>query len=243
MKQLRKYNNFNGLIHGGGRDSSKSSVNHLWVAYPSENEKGFRNFFVSQYVAREMLSLGGRAVIEIAYSFALRLQNPAFLGWVVEIDFIQCLRNCIRTNAQARLWTFTAEGMADEKKWDVPGIVDFEMDTFGFMKEYILKQFWLRPMTWNQGGYDLACLLNIDDRYILRFVQITAAHEHSLKLKYFRDLAFKINETIHEIKVKHVEIVMLVLDEEAASKFSIPRSKVANTGVLTPWFCGDSMGN
>ena len=71
-------------------------------------------------------------------------------------------------------------------------------------------------------------------------MQIAAAHDRSLKLKHFRDLAIKINETIPDVAVKNIEIVMLVPDEETASEFRIPRSKVANTGALSHWFCGDS---
>jgi hypothetical protein len=240
-KQLRKCDNFNDLIHGGGGDASKSAVNHLWVGYPLGNGIGFSNFFVSQAVCREMLRKGGSAVIQVAYSFARDLKNPALLGWVVEMDFVQYLQDCIRVNSQAKVWTFSAHGIADEKKWAVPGIVDFELNTIESLKASVLKHYWLRPSKWNQGGYDLACLVCVNGRYVLRFIQITAAHEHSLKLKYFRELAFKINETFEEIEVKHIEIIMLVPERQRANQFRIPHSKVANSGDLTPWYCGDSM--
>ena len=61
---------------------------------------------------------------------------------------------------------------------------DFEKGTVDPLKESILKHIWLRPCKSNQGGYHLACLLLVGGKYVLQFVQITAALEHSLKFKF-----------------------------------------------------------
>ena len=242
-KHLRKCNSFKDLIYGGGGDASKSAVNHLWVGYPSEDGLGFSYFFVSQYVAHLALTWCGDGEMQLLYTSARRMQNPALLGWVVEMDFIQRLHDCLRAKAQASVKTLV-KGKVSQRKWDVHGIVDFEMDDFEKetvepLKESILKHFWLRPCKWNQGGYDLACLLLVDGKYVLRFVQITAALEHSLKLKFYIDLAIKIKQATR-INLENIEIVMMVPDEATARLFSIPSNKVSNSDALSSWFCGDS---
>ena len=149
-------------VRHGGRGASASTVNHLWVGYPVASGEGLKKFFVSQYVAREALRLCGAADMEQMYLTARDLWNPSLLGWVIETDFIKTLHSCTRIKAPARVWTLASDGTVDEQTWDVPGIVDFEMDTIGSVKESILRQFWLRPSKWNLGGYDFACLLNVD---------------------------------------------------------------------------------
>ena len=70
---------------------------------------------------------------------------------------------------------------------------------------------------------------------MLRFVQITAAHEHSLKLKYFQDFATTIVEKI-SIVVPRIEIIMMVPD-------NILHSKVEYSGLLCAWICGETNEN
>jgi hypothetical protein len=130
----------------------------------------------------------------------------------------------------------------EDDKWDVRGIVDFELGNIVSLKDFVLKYFWLHPKKWNQGGYDLVCLLKIGDEYVLRFVQITAAHEHSLKLKYFKDFATTIIEKFN-IVVPRIEIIMMVPDEETARHFRILHSKVKYSGLLCAWICGETNEN
>ena len=47
-EQFNRCTSFMALTAGGGG----GAVNHFWVGYPSEDGKGFTDFFVSQYVAR-----------------------------------------------------------------------------------------------------------------------------------------------------------------------------------------------
>ena len=116
---------------------------------------------------------------------------------------------------------------------------DFEKETVKRLKESILKHFWLKPKKWNQGGYDLACLLSVEGKYVLRFVQITVALVHSLKLKFYLELASKIKQATG-INLENIEIVMMVPDEDSARKFRIKPNKVADADALSVRFCGDS---
>jgi GTPase SAR1 family protein len=223
------------LLKGVIGQNSPVSVNHLWVGYRSELG-GFRKFFVSQYVAREVLRSGGSEAVKLAYEIARGLNNPSFTGWVVEMDFVQRLSNSVKNQ-------IIVHGLSiEDDKWDVRGIVDFELGNIVSLKVFVLKYFWLHPKKWNQGGYDLVCLLKIGDEYVLRFVQITAAHEHSLKLKYFKDFATTIIEKFN-IVVPRIEIIMIIPDEETALHFRILHSKVKYSGLLCAWICGETNEN
>ena len=83
----------------------------------------------------------------------------------------------------------------------------------------------------------MACLLSVEGKYVLRFVQITVALVHSLKLKFYLELASKIKQATG-INLENIEIVMMVTDEGRARDFRI--SKVADADALSGWFCGDS---
>ena len=85
----------------------------------------------------------------------------------------------------------------------------------------------------------MACLLSVDGKYILRFVQITAALVHSLKLKFYIELASKIKQATG-IYLENIEIVMMVPDEDSARKFRSKPNKVADADAWSGWFCGDS---
>lgn len=140
------------LLKGLLGEKSMHSVNHLLVGYPS-GTGGFRDFFVSQYVAREVLRSGKSEAMKLAYGIARGLNNPSFTGWVVEMDFVQCLSNSVKNQ-------IIVHGLSiEDDKWDVQGIVDFALAAIVSRKDFVLKYFWLHPLKWNQGGYDLVVLV------------------------------------------------------------------------------------
>ncbi len=243
------------LLQGIVGQSSPFSVNHLVVAHPL-NEELSKNFFVSKYVARRVLSIGGSEAVKYAYGIACGLNNPSFTGWIVEMDFIQQLYHNIGAKVSIHYFSLDLEPLDD--KWDVPGVVDldfsyigsvrekvlsgiidFDVKTIQFRKESIFLGFWLVPTKWNQGGFDVARLLKFREQYMLSFVQITASHEHSLKLKYFQDLTSAIAFALG-IEISRIQIIMLVPNKTIASNFSISLSKVSNPGFLKFWKCGES---
>ena len=74
--------------------------------YLRQDGEGLTYFFVSQHVARLALELCGEAEIRLVYTFAKGLQNPALLGWDIEMDFIQRLRDCLPKKEQVRAKAF-----------------------------------------------------------------------------------------------------------------------------------------
>ena len=101
-------------------------------------------------------------------------------------------------------------------------------------------QFWLCPQQWNHGGYDVACLINWKTqenelKFMLRFVQITASHMHSLKLDYFQELVDVLESTFN-INILRIEILMLLPDKVSAQAFKV--LTVSSPGCLCNWDCG-----
>ena len=74
----------------------RSIVQSSLVGYPS-GTGGFRDFFVSQYVAGEILRSGGSEAVKLDYGIARGLNNPSFTGWVFEMDFVQRLSDSVKT--------------------------------------------------------------------------------------------------------------------------------------------------
>jgi hypothetical protein len=91
---LNKVDNFRSLLEGARGPQAKESLNHLLMMYRAQSQ--FQTFFVSQYVLKQLLSKSkDKTDILSAYKLALIHENPAFLGWVVEFDFIQTLLNSV----------------------------------------------------------------------------------------------------------------------------------------------------
>ncbi|KAF0733033.1 hypothetical protein Ae201684P_010090 [Aphanomyces euteiches] len=52
-----------------------------------------KRFFTSKYIARLALDKAGNVLIREAYEIAKALNNPSMVGWIVEMDFIQQIKN------------------------------------------------------------------------------------------------------------------------------------------------------
>ena len=150
-----------------------------------------------------MLSFCNESAFRIAYFLASAHKNPSFMEWVVECDFLSQFKASI--NGTFKL--FNAEESNDVVEWRVPDVKDFDPDT-DFDASALPLGMWLKPVKWNQEGYDLVGLfqdMQHEIRY-LRFVQITSAEALKADLKHFRKLAAKVACLGFEVGV---EIVMI----------------------------------
>ena len=182
--------------------TNQANSDHLMVRYKSGNL--FASFLISKYVTSRLLQICEASVFKIAYSLASENENPSFMEWVVEFDFISQLK--ASTNSTIKL--FTSEASNAEVEWKVPGVIDFDPDT-DFDASALPLGMWLKPVKWNQEGYDLVGLFQDaqnDEIPYLRFVQITNAEAHKANLKHFRKLAAKVAGLGLEVGV---EIVMI----------------------------------
>jgi len=220
---LNRVSNIVDLLKGTVGPASMVSANHLMA-----NFEGHKQFFTSHYIAREALSQGGSEAVRLAYGIAQGLGNPSFTGWVVEMDFIH---QVIASKGQRMQF--------DEEEWNVTDFCQCNMDeeSLSNLAARILQGCWLQPKKWNQGGYDLACLCEVNGSRMLRCVQVTNAKNHGLNLKYFADLAQALVSAL-ECVVDQIEIVMMIPDDIDASEFSISQSQVKHPGALASWKVG-----
>jgi hypothetical protein len=153
--------------------------------------------FVSNYVARLALNKCELSVIKSAYDLADYHNNPAFLGWVLEFDFVAQLKIAAKApgDSDRVINVYSVDGATET--WRVPGICEFDKFSLFLVQRELNDSCWLRPKDWNEAGYDLVCLIQNDDgNRILRFVQITRGKSHSLNLTYFGNVATHVQALI-----------------------------------------------
>jgi hypothetical protein len=182
--------NVHSLFSGVVGENSAGSINHLMCRYKEGST--YRVFMTSKFVASQLMSQCESSVYKVVYALASHQANPAFLGWIVEIDLISQMRQC---SIQRKKFEFVhVHGTADSDRntWSVPQIVDFDPDS-NFNASDMTQGSWLKPVKWNQEAYDLVGLFrdSQDTNFYLRFVQITNADEHTANLQVFQQLAAK----------------------------------------------------
>jgi hypothetical protein len=205
---LSRVPNANLLLEGFVGVSSQQSNNHLMTRY--KKDKSYRVFLASKHVASCLLSTCDASVYRFAYNMASLNVNPAFLGWVVEFDFLSQMKSCAKKNG-LRQFEFVPvdKGSGSGTVWDVPGVIDFDPDE-DFDKAAMPLGTWLKPVKWNQEGYDLTGLFCDDGdktKLYLRFVQITNSLEHIANMQHFKHLTERVERKFE--KVVEVEIVLV----------------------------------
>ena len=193
--------------------------------YPGSSNK---KFFTSPFIAKIALREGGNEAVRLAYGIASGLRNPSFTGWVVEMDFISQIMACKGGSLT----------LANDS-WEVTDYVECAMDRDS-MEQFsnrIVSGCWLLPTKWNQGGYDLACVLTFKEELLLRCVQITNSASRSLNLKYFRELAMSLFAVLKR-GIERIDIV--VVNPNDVSDFSITKSLVKHSGTLSKWKVGET---
>lgn len=133
---------------------------------------------VSQYVARRLSSKVEASFLQMALVNPALQQIPSLDGWIFQMDFFYQLLVASRMNTKLSV-RHKDNDHIDE--WDVGAIRSFyNLDDVSVFSNSIRENDWLNPTKVNQGCYDAVQLCK--DR--IRFVQVTRAKSHSLKLSY-----------------------------------------------------------
>ena len=204
------------LLSGMSGKRSATAVNHLCMV--NKDRKGF---IVSEYAMRLIAEKCELSFIAEASEFARAFKNPVFDGWVFEMDFLMQLRLSVKLGS-CLINLFDCDGV--QESWSVKSRESFyKVTDISAMK--LEDDMWLIPQRWNQGGYDAVQVL---DNKRLRFVQITRAAKHSLKLDYYSTL---IKQVVQHREVASVEVVFVIpyVEEYQAPEVSSIR------GSLEPW--------
>ena len=188
--KLRSVPNKRAMLEGLVGVNSQQAVNHLMIRYKEKN--GFKFFLTSKYIARETLKACEASAFRVAYTLAhVHHLNPAFLGWIVEFDLITQMEQCKGGHFEF----VNASGKFCGTRWDVNDVIDFDPKEDVTVSSMPVGT-WLKPVKWNQEGYDLVSLRCDHGRHYLRFVQITNAAEHVANLVQFKLLADKVKSAL-----------------------------------------------
>jgi len=196
------------------------AVNRLFKIY----EGALGPSIVSEYAASELALKMGPRSIECLYESLKGEINPALEGWMLEMWFFAAINY-----EDVQLFD---SNINVQETWPQSKVINF--DPSNMLKETFInktKSIWLKPLRWNQGGYDAVCV-NID-KQLLTFVQITRGSSHSLKLPYFRSFLHNItNIQGFNFQVTKLEIYFLI-PKSNLGKFSLSYSDVTGKGCLS----------
>ena len=175
-----------------GRATSVA-VHHLQSIFCAGKKRGI----VSKYAAIRLFFRVQLQQVQQFLSCPDIKKNPAFEGWVRELEFLVNLRAAAEYD-DTKLLVADADGTAEE--WTLRGFEeDFDPDN---IDELPTKE-WLIPKKFNQGGCDF---IQFSDG-LLRVVQVIRANQHELKLQYVCQLMINISK--YE-EVKFLDIVVIV---------------------------------
>jgi KaiC/GvpD/RAD55 family RecA-like ATPase len=175
---------------------------------------------VSQYASDEIALKSGTQLVESLYKALKNEGNPAMEGWMLEMWFFASIKK-----ETLKIY----DNLDNEELW--PSCIVSKFDPENPVIDH--SQIWLKPLKWNQGGYD-AVYVDKKKNYV-KFVQITKGKEHSFKIQYFYSCLEKFSDLF---VTKNVEIYILVTKDNISS-FKI--GKIQGQGLLTPfnWKKGD----
>eukprot|EP01124_Arcella_intermedia_P017106 TRINITY_DN237_c0_g1_i1.p1 TRINITY_DN237_c0_g1~~TRINITY_DN237_c0_g1_i1.p1 ORF type:complete len:576 (+),score=89.48 TRINITY_DN237_c0_g1_i1:33-1730(+) len=152
---------------------SVNAVNHLIMIDENGNV-----FPVSEHVARKIAEKCETSFITSAYNSILAKTNPTVDGWIFEADFLMQLHFATRKSPpEICLFDFETNS---EIAFKVRDCIPFK-NISDIITYPLLDSVWLIPTRWNQGCYDVIQLLPNKG---VRFLQVTRAKSHDLKLKH-----------------------------------------------------------
>jgi hypothetical protein len=246
---LDETENLSELLNFNLGPGSPVAKTHLFSSAPGTNDSGAHYRLVSERATQLLVERVGRSGINTLYSHAAKINNPAFLGWIIEADyFSRCEANSLQLiRSDGTLFDVSCPNSPVE--FDV-GLLELlsSLENKTELKRYLTKFIpdnnsiaVCKPTKWNQGGYDVVRIKKTlpsgggtDEgtdkiRIDLVFGQVTKSSTHSLKLRFFERLASFFFEAGYE--VGSIEIGFIVPEEQMDS-FTIPASAVTSSGRL-----------
>ena len=149
---------------------------HTLFGFYSDDSLPFRHhvMFISEYLASALAAVGGVDYIQDII-FSIGQNNPALQGWLLEIYFFAA----IKSNGFQYL-----NGPSQDVKLFKGTILSY--DPLSSKKSIPEQPVWLKPLKWNQGGYDAVYVDKHNGLVII--VQVTRSGTHKFKINYFANL-------------------------------------------------------
>lgn len=213
-----------------GQESPYSKT-HLYSSTADENGLPVYSLLSQQTTILAVEKLGA-AGIKALYQYAVKLNNPSFLGWVIEADVMQRCQSGPLVLHSGRLPSQTCQFTT---KGEIPAEFDpNSLDDVALVNALVAAEGETRawkPLKWNQGGYDIVFVTAGPNKELsLRFGQVTKSLTHSLKLQYFSEVVSSLVKAGYQIC--EVEIAFIVSKTHMDSFRVIP-SRVYGRGLLS----------
>jgi hypothetical protein len=196
---------------------SNTVINRLFATY--QNSDGTRsNILVSRFAAVHIGMNAEKNLIENLIRALENSSNPSLDGWLFELLFFAYMKyNGIQLYSladyhEAEFWQKSKFTVVDPTK-NISNLLSSSHSGT-----------WLKPIKYNQGGYDAIFV----SRNMVRFIQITKAKKHTLKLRFFASFL----QILKPKRKPKVEIVFIV-DKLRLKTFKI--SVVEDEGALEPY--------
>jgi hypothetical protein len=219
-------------IQGTIGDQSDNVVNRLFNVFKKKRS------IVSEYAATQLALAMGPLLIENISASLQKDLNPAMKDWLLEMWFFASL-------CKEGVKIYDRQENEEEEPWPKSNVLNFDpndMSTDTFLQSPI----WLKPLKWNQGGYDAVYVDK--EKNLVRFVQVTRGKDHSFKIGYFAHFLEKFRQIETEIKgqsimeVKNLDIYFLV-PKKKIQEFNIKNSQITGEGLLHIFAKGWEKGN
>jgi len=203
---LERVENLDLLTKGLSGSKSNLAVNHLIMR--RKHNVVLYSFVVSRAAARAIAEKCDFAWIEAASHLQLAADNPSFDGWILEADFLLRLRCAAQQIGHTPGTPMPLSNIFDGNNIAVDWFVEsrhFFWDVSELTQAPKLGPHdWLLPSRWNQGGYDVVQLLP----NAVRFIQITRAASHSVKLKYLVEVLDLLTQRKFPFAAVHIAFVV-----------------------------------
>ena len=208
LKEYCKHlSNRTAILNGDIGPTSSASSNFFFGSHKAAD--GTTEYFlVSQRAVELLREETDTSSFRTLYFHARKLQNPAFLGWVVEADFFEQLKQtskkkeCVslrpeeqqflpaeriikfdHTKNRNRLATLLASKTRAKTKKQVQTKV--ERIVADLIPRTVGVSVACTPVLWNQGGYDVFFIEASNEKHVrIRFGQITKGESHTFKGGY-----------------------------------------------------------
>jgi hypothetical protein len=161
-----------------------SLLNNTTDEFWSVESQSKGNVFVSRHALQAVLNRITKKVDQMK-GIADSLNQPAILGYALELRFLELLNNhANNTDSGIVVYQSTSGDSAQQELWRVGHFVRDSSNLLEAIKGVNVDQ---RKNAWiwvggNVTGFDAVHIFTRDDKHWIRFVQVTAAEKHSLKL-------------------------------------------------------------
>jgi DNA polymerase III delta prime subunit len=205
-------------ITGAIGDISNAVINRLFSNYHKPggiSRKARHTCIVSEWTASQLAMKGGPGLVKNLAVVTHHQHNPAMNGWLFEMWFFALLHHCGVT---------LCDDLGNKQEEWASSIVQTFTDFPKLSDDYGV---WLKPIKWNQGGFDAIFIDKPGG--LVRFVQVTRGDSHSFKIGYFYKFLRMLRDSPWSFEIGTLEIVFLVLKGKIAN-FKI--SEVSGQGLL-----------